>query len=384
MQGREPTRVLVVGPRRGLIRALDELEIPYVVWTDQEKTFRRAEQLRVAPVSVTAKRARREAETLQQEGPFSHVIAGAEGAVVAASVARRVLGARQSSHSTVIRCRDKLLMKQHLHEHGIPMTPFLAGDAALDPSEIVARLGLPLVAKRRAASGGRGLEIVHDLEALPRVARRSHLLERFVDAPEASVESFVDRGEIRFTSTTDYARKTHVNVVPGGIEEPVRASMLEINRRVIRALKIQWGMTHAEFYRTPQGVLFGEIALRPPGGYIMELLPLAWGFDAWRAFVAMELDQPFEFPSGPPAHAAALVLHPGAGRVKAVHGLARVRRHAAVTHAALRVRAGHEIEARAGVGSDVGHLLLRAATHAGLLEAIRFVDEELRIELEPA
>ena len=35
------------------------------------------------------------------------------------------------------------------------------------------------------------------------------------------------------------------------------------------------------------GLLFGEIALRPPGGYIMNAMHHAYGFDPWAAFVAM-------------------------------------------------------------------------------------------------
>jgi biotin carboxylase len=136
-------------------------------------------------------------------------------------------------------------MKEYLFEHGIPMTPFLPGHAPLDAGEIVARLGLPLVAKLRSRSGGRGLEIIRDVAALAPVTRRRFILERFVDAPEVSVESFVSGGEIRFTSTTEYASKTRVNVVPARLDESTRASLLEINRHVIRALRISWGMTHA-------------------------------------------------------------------------------------------------------------------------------------------
>jgi hypothetical protein len=381
-RGAGPPRVLVIGPRRGLIRALDQGKVRYGVWTDKSKSLPNAEFVHLAPVSVGARPARREAEVLRARGRFSHVIAGGEAAVLAASVARRVLGARKSLHSTVIRCRDKFRMKEHLYERDIPMTAFLPGHASLDAKEVEGRLGLPIVAKLRSQSGGRGIEIIRSAAALPAVLQRRYLLERFVDAPELSVESFVNRGEIQFTSTTEYVRKTFVNVVPAAIDDETRAALLEINRRVIRALKIQWGMTHAEFYVTPTGLLFGEIALRPPGGYIMELLPLAWGFDAWAAFVAMELDQPFDFPVEQSGHAAAVVLHPGAGRVKRIRGRAAIRRQEASIEVKLGVRAGDRIDARVGVGNDVGHVLLRAPTRDALLDAVTLVDDTLQIELE--
>lgn len=375
-------RILVVGPRRGLIRALDEFEFPYVVWTDRNAAYSGAQYVHRAHVAVGDKLARREAEALREHGPFTHVIAGGEYSVVSASAARRVLGARQSSHSTVIRCRDKLKMKTHLESHGIPMTSFLPGSTALDRTGVVQRLGLPVVAKLRSQSGGRGIEIIRGTEALPRVMRRRFILERFVDAREMSVESFVNRGRILFESTTEYTRKAHVNVVPAVLEPSTREAVLDINRRVIRALDVTWGMTHAEFYLTPRGVLFGEIALRPPGGYIMDLLRLAWGFDSWRAFVSVEIDRPFDFPVEQAAHSSAMIFHPGAGTVKTVHGLNDVCGHEATIRASMRVVAGDRIDGRAGVGNDVGHVLLRAASRAKLFEALEFVDKHLQIELE--
>jgi len=375
-------RVLVVGPRRGLLRALDELHVPYVVWTERARSHPQAEHVHVAPVAVGERLARATAESLRAFGPFTHVIAGGESGVVPASVARRVLGARRSSHSTVIRCRDKLRMKSHLHARGIPMTAFVAGDAPLTPAEVVERLGLPVVAKLRAQSGGRGLEIIESAEALAPVLSRRTLLERFVRAPEVSVESFVVGGVIRFESVTEYLRKAHVNVVPAGIDAETRAALLELNRRVVKALDISWGMTHVEFYLAPEGLLFGEIALRPPGGYLMDLIELSWRIDPWRAYASVELDRPFDFSVGAPAQSAVVILHPGAGRVASVKGRRRVREHPAVVSVKVPVREGDLVKERVGVGIDAGHVLIRAATRDELDDAIAFVDEHLTIELE--
>lgn len=52
-----------------------------------------------------------------------------------------------------------------------------------------------------------------------------------------------------------------------------------MNHQVIKALNIKWGLTHLEYYGDRNGELFGEIALRPTGGYIMELIKCAYDFD---------------------------------------------------------------------------------------------------------
>jgi len=374
-------RVLVVGPRKGLCEALAEERIPYAAWADAPRPPRSAERLHVAPIAVGKSSARREAGALAPHGPFTHVIAGTEAAVVPAAVARRVLGARLSAHTTVLRCHDKLRMKAHLRARGIPMAPFVSPPKAEDPAKVVEDLGLPIVLKPRALSGGREIEIVRDPAALRTKRLRGRLLESWVDAPEISVESFVNGGRILFENITEYARKAHVNVVPGGLDDATRAAALALNRDVIRALAIQWGMTHLEMFLPAGGPLFGEIALRPPGGYIMDLLGLAWGFDAWRAFVAVELDRAFVFPDAPKAQAAAMVLHPGAGTVAAVRGLAEVRLLPEVVEARIRVRPGDRVMPRAGVAENVGHVLLRARTRERLLEAWMDVEARLRIEL---
>jgi hypothetical protein len=252
----------------------------------------------------------------------------------------------------------------------------------LAPGEVVDRLGLPVVAKLRAQSGGRGIEIIESAGALEPVMTRDYILERFVSAPEVSVESFVSDGTIRFESVTEYARKSHVNVVPAALDAASKQALLDVNHRVVEALDITWGMTHAEFYRTPAGVLFGEIALRPPGGYLMDLIELSWRFDPWRAYASMEVDRPFAFPAGEPLQSAVVILHPGAGRVKAVRGLARVREHPSVVSAKVPVEGGDLIQERIGVGIDAGHVLIRSDTRDELFEAISFVDANLEIELE--
>ena len=177
------------------------------------------------------------------------------------------------------------------------MTPFIDGNSDVPPAQVVKRLGLPVVSKPRRSSGGRDIDLLVDTKAVAGAHRRGRIFEAYIDAPEFSVETFVGGGEILFQNITEYARKTFINIVPADVDERTIAAIHLLNRSVLEALNIHWGITHLELYLTAGGPLFGEIALRPPGGYIMELLKLAYEFDAWQAFVAMELDQPFAFPS---------------------------------------------------------------------------------------
>ncbi|MCF7974868.1 MAG: ATP-grasp domain-containing protein [Phycisphaerae bacterium] len=350
--------VLVVGPRRGLIEVLRSRRIPYAVWQERpSRSWRDAQRVVVAPLWQSKARIKSQLQQEFDSDCYTHVIAGTETAVVAASVARRFFKARLSRITTVVRCRDKLVMKRYLMKYGIPMTPFLAESRQWTPSEVFDRLGGPVVRKARKSSGGKGITVIDRPRDLHLNGRGRHILEAFVAAPEASVESFVQDYEIRFTNLTYYAEKGHVNYVPGVLTPAVTEAILSLNRRVIQALKIQWGMTHLEVYLTKKGPLFGEIALRPPGGYIMNALTYAYGFNPWAALVAMELNEPFDFPSGLLKYAAVDVFHPGCGTVARIQGEASIRGHDCTCEFRVKVKPGDRVYERDGVGQDTGYLI---------------------------
>lgn len=272
-------------------------------------------------------------------------------------------------------------MKQHLSRYDVPMAKFLDGSSERSASEIFETLGTPVVAKDRTSSGGRNLVIAHDAQELGPSPHPGQILEEFIDSPEVSVESFLQDGLIQFESITEYRVKTSINVVPAELSEQITEAILEVNRQVLDAMRITWGMTHLELYLTKDGPWFGEVALRPPGGYIMDLIRLAWGFDAWDALVAMELELPFMFPERPRANASAWVLHPGAGTLMSVEGLEALSSLQGVHHARLKVRTGDTIPEREGVGDDVGRVLFRAANAASLNQALERARSSLRIKV---
>ncbi|MGD2137881.1 MAG: ATP-grasp domain-containing protein [Gammaproteobacteria bacterium] len=362
-------RVLVIGPRRGLVDVLRRRQIPFAVWQEtQVPGWADAERLVSAPLRKTPERIKQTLRSAFAGARFTHVIAGTEAAIYPAAIARRLLGARRSETTTALRCRDKLAMKEYLRAFDIPMTAFLAESAADDAGAVFAALGSPVVRKSRMSSGGRTLEIIHRERDLVLQHGNRNILEKYVDAPEASIESFVNDNTVRFTNITAYHEKGFVNFVPAAFDAALSAAIEALNRRVIAALKIRWGITHLEVYLAESGLLFGEIALRPPGGYIMNAIRHAWGFNPWEAFVAMELDEAFDFPVRPRTYTAVEIFHPGAGTVAAIKGDDRVRAHPATREFRLKLKPGERIARRESVGQDVGHLLHASDSPAARLK----------------
>jgi len=375
-------RVLVIGPRRALIEVLRSRDIPFSVWQEAATfSIADAQPLVTAPLWNTTAKLRQFISDSFAAAKYTHVIAGTEAAVYPAAVARRVLEARQSPTTTALRCRDKLAMKEYLSDFDVPMTDFMAESGIRSPEEAFARLGSPVVRKHRKSSGGRGLELIGREQDLVLRQDGRNILERYVSAPEASIESFVNDSRIRFTNTTRYLEKGHVNFVPSAFDDALLESLLALNRRVIGALKIDWGITHLEVYLTDEGPLFGEIALRPPGGYIMSAMRYAYAFDPWAAWLAMELGEDFEFPDGVGAYSCVDIFHPGAGQIVAIRGADLVRRHPCTREFRLKVQPGDEISTRQGAGQDIGHLLHTSASPAARLDLHGHFRRHFNIEL---
>ena len=375
--------VLVIGPRRGLVDALLRRRIPFSVWQEKPTpAWSGAKRLVTSPLWKSTDRIKR---TIQREFAgtrCTHVIAGTEAAIYPAAIARRLLGARCSETTTALRCRDKLAMKEYLREFDVPMTDFLAETGAADAAAVFAALGSPVVRKSRKSSGGRTLEIIHRERDLVLQHGNRNILEKYVAAPEASIESFVNGSSIRFTNITGYHEKGYVNFVPAALDTQTTEAIEALNRRVIAALKIRWGITHLEVYLAKRGLLFGEIALRPPGGYIMNALRHAWGFNPWEAFLAMELDEAFAFPARPLAYAAVEVLHPGPGTVTAIQGESLLREHPAIREFRIKIKPGDRIAPRGSVGEDVGHLLHASDSPAARLKLHNAFRRQFAIKID--
>lgn len=374
--------VLVIGPRRGLIDELRERRIPFSIWQNRQVFNVSAGQKSViAPFWNSAEKNREQIRKSFSGQRFTHVIAGTESSVLPAAVARRQVGARLSSAATGTRCRDKLHMKQHLAGFGIPMTRFLADSPDLDPRQVFAELGSPVVRKFRKSSGGRGLTLLEREQDYVPGEQGGCILERYINAPEVSVESFIDNGDIQFTNITAYHRKGHSNFVPAVLDKGLSDTLLAMNERVISALGVAWGMTHLELYLTQNGPLFGEVALRPPGGYIMNAISHAWDFNPWAAFVAMELGEAFDFPEHASQFAASEVLYPGAGLVSAVRGKSRILDEQGVREFRLKVKVGEKLPARTSLGHDTGYVVHASASPEERLALHELIERELIIEL---
>ncbi len=308
------------------------------------------------------------------------VVAVTEAAVVpAASLASR-LGARGISKAVALRCTDKLEMKRAIRAAGLPCADFVGVVGRLDKRSLAAAPGFPLVLKTRTGSGGRDARIVHTPTALPEVVDRPHIAEAFIDGIEMSVESFVVDGEPVFVNLTDYVEPRWANLVPAVLDTDVAAVVVALNRAAIQALGVEHGMTHLEVFLTDDGPVFGELAARPPGGLLMRLIELAYGFDPWAALIRIALGECPSFPATAQRAAGVRFLHPGQGIVEAVDGLERLRALATYQSTHCRLKPGDVVGRREGTGQHTGYVVL-AGGHDRVRQELETVRRVVRIDM---
>ncbi len=312
------------------------------------------------------------------------VVATTEAAVMPAARLRSSLGLSGTSIAVARLCTDKLAMKRALSGAGIRCArfePVPAGPVARE--KLLDKLGLPLVLKTQTGSGGRGTRFVRDAGQLPEAVTQPCIAESFVEGVEMSVESLVVDGVPVFVNFTEYAEPAWANLVPAALAPELTAAIRDMNALVISSLGIERGMTHMEIFLTAGTPVFGEIAARPPGGLIMSLIELAYGFDPWQALVAIETGRVPEIRDIAGQAAAMRFFHPGVGVVRSIRGLDELKNLDTAHAVVCKLAPGDRIGPRTGTGQHCGYALL-----AGEADQVRrdleSVRQSLRIELRPS
>jgi len=239
------------------------------------------------------------------------IVALEEFDVVIAALAREHLCLSGMNSSRAKTFRDKFAMAVRAREAGLTVPDFVP---AINTDEIRAyleRVPSPWVIKPRSdvsAIGIRKLETadeawaaideLNDRDAL-RERASYHVLARFIPGEVFHVDSLVTDGRVVFAGVNKYGRPP-LQVAHGGgayISQTIphdsadKKKLSEINRRLIKAMRMQTGATHAEFIKseTDGDFYFLEIAARVGGAYIADVLEAASGINLWREWARLEV-----------------------------------------------------------------------------------------------
>lgn len=371
--------VVSVGLRPGALDAAERLGRPVIAVVDTPPGPTTAARL-AAVVETPFEEVLDHVDVLAAWDPAA-VVGLAERAVVPAARLREALGHPGCALDTAVQCSDKRAMKRAVRAAGLRCADVVEAEEGLSGADLIERLGLPMVLKAAVGSGGRGTRIVHDAGEVPDRLPDGWMAEAFVDGVEMSVETLVVGGRTVFVNPTAYLEPAWASLVPA----PLSAADLDavrVHAEAARvALGVTTGMTHLELFLTPDGPVFGELAIRPPGGHLMRLIEQAYAFDPWEAMLQIALGEPVDVPTEVGRVAAVQILHPGAGTVLAADGLDEARSLPGVEAVSLRVRPGDAVGPRVGTGQEIGHVIVTGATAEEAKARLAAVTAAIRLEV---
>lgn len=171
--------------------------------------------------------------------------------------------------------------------------------------QFVEEVGYPVIAKPDIGVGANQTYKLHNDRELKQFFAEKppvdYFMEEFIEGTIVTFDGLVDRsGNPVFFSSMEYC---------GGIMEAVNedtdfyyytvrkipADLEKAGRKTLRAFGVRERFFHFEFFRKPDGALFGlEVNIRPPGGLTMDMFNYANDIDMYREWANIVVNNRFQ------------------------------------------------------------------------------------------
>jgi biotin carboxylase len=267
-----------------------------------------------------------------------HVLANWEPLVIVAARLRERFGLPGMPVETVCGFRDKQLMKERVAAAGLRVPRSQRARTVEEVWAAVERTGFPAIIKPISGAGSADTYKVESAKDLERV------LPSMRHVTEASCEEFIEGEEYTYDTVCIDGAPVYESVtryLPNALEmrslewvSPIMLSVrdlgqphvtpgIELGRQVLRALGMGDGMTHMEWFRKPDGeVVFGEVACRPGGACVVDMMNYTCDIDLFREWARVMTLRRFEAPTERKYNVGITFKRAqGQGRISAIVGL---------------------------------------------------------------
>jgi hypothetical protein len=221
-----------------------------------------------------------------------------------AAMLREYLHIPGMGETTARAFRDKLAMRSRARAGGIPCPEFVhvANDAAV--SSWTQSVPPPWILKPRGQAAAIGIKRIASAQDLWTTlhglgdARADYVLEQFVPGDVFHVDSLVFNREVVFASASVYGSPPMTVAHEGGIfvtrtlqsDDPIFQQLTAANARLLGAFGLVRGVSHTEFIRGNDGMLyFLETSARVGGAYIVDVVEASTGLNLWREWAKIEV-----------------------------------------------------------------------------------------------
>ncbi|MCA9657050.1 MAG: ATP-grasp domain-containing protein [Myxococcales bacterium] len=292
--------------------------------------------------------------------------------------------------------RDKGRMKAVLAAAGLPCARYRTITANVQAEAFVREVGLPVVIKPVEGAAAVATTRIEDAEGLRRALAayppspmRPQVIEEMVVGEERSFETLSLAGEPLWDSSTIYAPSPlavlenpwikWTVLLPRETSRPVVDAFAPIAHAALRALGMDTGISHMEWFRTPSGrMVISEVGARPPGAQIMTINSYAHDVDMNRVWAELVVRDEVTRPIRRYAVGAAYLRGAGQGRVAAVRGLDEAQRE--LGHLVVEAKLPRPGQAKSRSYEGEGYVLLRHPDTEVVAAALRRLISLVQVE----
>ncbi|MCS7012486.1 MAG: ATP-grasp domain-containing protein [Chloroherpetonaceae bacterium] len=240
--------------------------------------------------------------------------------------------------------RNKAKMKALFQAHQIPCARFQRIRRHSDAHQFIEQVGFPIILKPTYGAGSASTFRVDSFHALQQALwqlnpseQNEVIAEEFLTGEEHSLETVMQNGKAVWQSVTRYlpsALEAMQNqwiqwriLSPREAESERYADIRAAGAAALKALGLDTGISHLEWFRRPDGSLaISEVGARPPGAQILTLHSRSHSANLYAEWVRLMIYGEFNVPKQRYASGVAFLRGQGSGTVKQVIGLDDVQR----------------------------------------------------------
>jgi ATP-grasp domain-containing protein len=269
---------------------------------------------------------------------IDRILANWEPLVIVAARMRERFGIPGMSVDAVRGFRDKQLMKERVAAAGLRVPRSARVRTVKDVWGALEVTGYPAIIKPISGAGSADTYRVESEKDMQKV------LPHMQHVTEASCEEFIDGEEYTYDTAAIGGKPAYESVTryfPNALEmrsnewispimlsvrdlaQPHLAPGIELGRKVLAALGMGDGMSHMEWFRKPDGeVVFGEVACRPGGACVVDLMNYTGDIDLFREWARVCTWHRFEAPTARKYNVGIIFKRAqGHGRISGIAGL---------------------------------------------------------------
>jgi len=254
-----------------------------------------------------------EALSLFKTHEFDRIIAFEEADILRAAKLRSYLNIKGQKINDAVYFRDKIKMKRHAEENGIKVAPYKKLDSPIDLYDFALEYDYPVIVKPISGFGANNTSVIESYNDLLSWTKNHYmndisgvslikdfLVEKYIDKKIYHIDGIVGEREVRFISVFEYIDTCLSYQNQKGVGSlllkqgsSLENKMTEFTKDLIKKFPFDNTLAfHIEvfFDEEKEEIILCEIASRPSGGNVGNLIEASYNFNVFEYLVKETCD----------------------------------------------------------------------------------------------